>query len=131
MNPLRNTQLLNRRTFLGGSAGGLGALALTLLCGLSFGAWGPVSGFEVFAGKLGLFATLDHLVSNWLLPIGGFLITLGAGWFMTREATETELLEASTPAWFRYGVWRLFIRYISPIAVAAIIAAVIAGQDFS
>ena len=49
----------------------------------------------------------------------------------TREATEEELVDESTPSWFRYGAWRFFIRYVAPLAVAAIIAAVISGKDFS
>ena len=51
---------------------------------------------------------------------------------MTREATESELVDETTPAWFRYGVWRFAIRYLAPIAVGAIILAVIfMGEDFS
>jgi len=115
---------------------GAGIFVITALCGLSFGAWGPVSDLVVFttqAGpKAGLFATLDHLVANWLLPLGGLAITLGAGWFLTRETTRAELADGTQPRWFRYGLWRFFIRYVSPVAVAAIILAVIVfGRDFS
>ena len=85
----------------------------------------------IFEGKEGLFLHLDHLASNWLLPLGGFFITLGVGWFMTREASEAELVDETTPSWFSYGVWRVFMRYVAPLAVAAIIAAVISGKDFS
>jgi hypothetical protein len=50
---------------------------------------------------------------------------------MTREATESELVDGTQPGWFRYGVWRVFIRYLAPAAVAAIIIAVVLGVDFS
>lgn len=111
---------------------GLGTFCLTFLCGLSFGAWGPLSDFVVFGKKAGLFATLDHLASNWLLPIGGLLITLGAGWVMRREDTRAELADGTQPTWFRYGLWSFFIRWVAPIAVGAIILAVIFfGVDFS
>jgi NSS family neurotransmitter:Na+ symporter len=111
---------------------GAGIFVITALCGLSLGAWGPLSSFTVFGEKAGLFATLDHLVANWLLPLGGLAITLGAGWFLTRETTRAELVDGSQPRWFRYGLWRFFIRYVSPLAVAAIILAVIFfGRDFS
>jgi len=111
---------------------GAGIFVITALCGLSLGAWGPLSSFTVFGEKAGLFATLDHLVANWLLPLGGLAITLAAGWFLTREATRAELVDGSQPRWFRYGLWRFFIRYVSPLAVAAIILAVIFfGRDFS
>ncbi len=110
---------------------GVATFVLTVLCGLSFGAWESISVFEIFGGKEGLFATLDHLAANWLLPIGGLLTTLAAGWFMTRKATETELVDENTPSWFHYGLWRFFIRFVSPVAVAVIIFFVIRGRDFS
>jgi NSS family neurotransmitter:Na+ symporter len=116
---------------------GLFTLILTLLCSVSLGAWKLLSDFPGFAGpdgdpKLGLLGNLDHLAANWLLPIGGLLITLGVGWFTTRETTERELMDADTPAWFRYGHWRFIIRYVAPLAVFAIICFVIfAGKDFS
>jgi NSS family neurotransmitter:Na+ symporter len=108
-----------------------GIFLLSTLCGLSFGGWTAVSDFNWIQAKQGLFAHLDHLASNWLLPIGGFFITLAAGWAMTREATESELEGDNTPGWFHYSVWRFCIRFVAPIAVAAIIVAVIAGKDFS
>ena len=92
---------------------------------------GFFSGIEIFAGKVGWFATADHFVSNWMLPTGGFFITLAAGWFMTRESTRGELADGSEPRWFHYGAWRFFIRWVAPIAVAAIIVFVIRGTDFS
>jgi NSS family neurotransmitter:Na+ symporter len=111
--------------------GSLVFFAVTVLCCLSLGAWGSASSVEIFAGKRGVFLTLDHLASNWLLPVGGFCTTLAAGWFITAEATAAELSFRTEPAWFRYPVWRFLIRYIAPLAVATIIAAVISGMDFS
>ena len=104
---------------------------VTLLAALSFGAVPALSGFEIFEGKAGVFSTLDHFAANWALPIGGFLITLAAGWFMTREATEDELVDDETRRWFSYGAWRFFIRYVGPLAIGAILAAVAFGRDFS
>ena len=89
------------------------------------------STMKIFDGKIGWFATADHFVSNWMLPTGGFFITLAAGWFMTRDASRGELVDGSEPRWFHYGAWRFFIRWVAPIAVAAIIVFVIRGTDFS
>lgn len=121
-----------KATFLCGAT----TFVLSALCGLSFGSSKLLSNFSwVYRGtdhaKSGLFDHLDYLASNWMLPIGGFFITLGAGWLMTRQATEGELVDDTTPAWFRYGLWRFAIRYVAPLAVAAIIVAVISGKDFS
>jgi NSS family neurotransmitter:Na+ symporter len=106
-------------------------LVLAMLCALSNGAVHSLSTFEVFPGKQGLLGNLDHLVSNWFLPLGGFFITLAVGWGMTRKATHEELVNDQTPGWFHYGVWRFFMRYVAPIAVGGIILAVIFGRDFS
>ena len=103
----------------------------TIFAALSFTGTGWLSTMEVFDGKLGWFSTADHFVSNWMLPTGGFFITLAAGWFMTRDATRGELEDGSEPRWFHYGAWRFFIRWVAPIAVAAIIVFVIRGTDFS
>lgn len=110
-------------------------LVLGLLCAMSNGAVRVLSEVSFFSGKaapkMGLLDNLDHLVSNWLLPIGGFLITLTAGWILSREASAKELSLGDTPRWFRYGVWRFVIRYVAPLAVGGIIAAVLLGWDFS
>ena len=103
----------------------------TILAALSFGAVPALSGFEIFAGKAGWFSTADHFVSNWMLPTGGLAITIAAGWFMTRESTMSELMDGTEPTWFKYGVWRQFIRFVAPVAVGAVIIAVFFGVDFS
>ena len=74
---------------------------------------------------------LDHFAANWMLPTGGLLVTLGVGWFMSRQSTESELIDENTPSWFDYRLWRFCIRYIAPVAVTAIVISVILGHDFS
>ncbi len=110
---------------------GGGTLILSVLCSLSLGAWGPISNFEIFPGKAGLLSTLDHLASNWLLPVGGLLTTIIVGWVLSAAITKGELVDDNTPTWFRYDLWRLVMRYVVPVAVGAIIIAVILGRDFS
>ncbi len=110
---------------------GAAIFVFTIFAALSFTGTPILSTMEIFAGKAGWFANADHFVSNWMLPTGGFFITLAAGWFMTRGDTESELVDGSEPRWFKYGAWRFFIRWVAPFAVAAIIIAVILGTDFS
>ncbi len=117
----------HKATFLCGGA----VFVFTIFAALSFGSTPGLSTIELFSGKAGWFNTADHFVSNWMLPTGGFAITLAAGWFMTRDATESELVDGTEPGWFRYNVWRIFIRYVAPAAVGAIIISVAFGRDFS
>ena len=114
--------------------------AFTVLAALSFGGVGAITelqlggalGQMLFGGKTSWFGMVDHFVSNWMLPTGGFAITIAAGWFLTRKYTERELVDGSEPRWFNYGAWRFFIQFVSPLAVAAIIIAVLFfGVDFS
>lgn len=115
---------------------GAAIFVFTIFAAISFADVPFFSTLHVFgegaSAKIGWFSTADHFVSNWMLPTGGFFITLAAGWFMTREDTAAELDDHTAPGWFRYDLWRFFIRYVSPIAVAAILVAVIFfGVDFS
>lgn len=125
---------VKRRT----AAIGCGAVifAVAVLCALSNGAHAGLSSWPaIFHGptgiKAGVFNTLDHLASNWLLPIGGLGLTLAAGWALSSKASRAEL-ERNAPRWFSYGVWLFFIRFVAPIAVLTILVFVIAfGRDFS
>ena len=117
----------HKATITAGSA----IFVFTVFAALSFTGTPFLATLEIFEGKVGWFATADHFVSNWMLPTGGFFLTLAAGWFMTRKDTMSELMDGSEPRWFHYGAWRFFIRWVAPIAVAAIIVFVIRGTDFS
>ena len=110
---------------------GAAIFIFTIFAALSFTGTPFLSSLEIFEGKIGWFSNADHFVSNWMLPTGGFFVTVAAGWMMTRSTTASELLDGNEPRWFHYGAWRFFIRWVAPIAVAAIIIAVISGVDFS
>ena len=104
----------------------------TIFAGLSFGDVPILSTLRVFGSKSGWLNNADHFVSNWMLPTGGLAITIAAGWFMTRSATKSELADHTSPSWFNYEVWRFFIRFVAPLAVATIVIAVLFfGADFS
>ena len=79
---------------------------------LSFNEWSEVTLF----GKT-FFGTLDFLTSNILLPLGGILIAVFVGWFMSREAIGAEA-RIQSPVLF--GLWMFMLRYVSPVAVGLI-----------
>ena len=119
----------HKATFVSGGA----IFVFTIFAALSFTDTPFLSTLNIFGeGKDGWFSTADHFVSNWMLPTGGLAITLAAGWFMTRKATKAELVDGTEPRWFNYAAWRFFIRFVAPLAVAAIIISVLFfDQDFS
>lgn len=61
---------------------------------------------------------LDFFSTQILLPAGGLLIAVFAGWAMTREATRDELTTLGPGG---YALWRFLIRYIVPLAVLVIL----------
>ena len=118
----------HKATFVSGGA----IFVFTIFAALSFTGTPFLSTLNIFDGKDGWFDTADHFVSNWMLPTGGLAITLAAGWFMTNKATKAELVDGTEPRWFNYAAWRFFIRFVAPLAVAAIIISVLFfDRDFS
>ena len=61
-----------------------------------------------------LFGLLDFLTSNIMMPLGGVLIAVFAGWFMTRRAVSDEA--RLKPRWV-FRIWMFMLRYVSPVAI--------------
>jgi neurotransmitter:Na+ symporter, NSS family len=75
----------------------------------SFNWWAELTFFG-----LTFFDLLDFVTSNLMLPFGGILIALFAGWLMKAESTKSEL-KIHNPT--LYLVWQALVRYIAPVAV--------------
>jgi NSS family neurotransmitter:Na+ symporter len=75
----------------------------------SFNLWADVKFFG-----LTFFNLLDFITSNLMLPLGGILIALFAGWLMSAESTKAEL-HIANPSLYR--AWQALVRYIAPVAV--------------
>jgi len=96
-----------------------------ILNALSLGGNASLSSFNPF-GKTstgGLFATLDYLAANWLLPVGGFLIAVFVGWFLGRDTARDEL-EQGHGKMVSFPLLMTALRFIAPLAVGAIIFSV-------
>ena len=89
---------------------GLATWLAGLLTVFSFNIW---SGFTPLFGKT-LFDLLDYLTANIMLPLGGLLIAVFAAWKMHQESSIDELAMGDG---FSYRVWRVLVRYITPVAV--------------
>ena len=104
---------------------GVGIFLVGVPAALSLGASPFLS--QVLNG--GVFNTLDYLASNWILPVGGFLIAIFTGWFLSAKLTREELEEGHGP-FSLYPLWRFLLRVVSPVAIGWIIWAVIGGRSF-
>ncbi|MGM0481306.1 MAG: sodium-dependent transporter [Pseudomonadota bacterium] len=63
-----------------------------------------------------IFDLIDVLTSSFLLPLGGLLLAILAGWVMQRQYSKDEL--DSTKG--LYDVWILCLKYVAPVAIIII-----------
>lgn len=91
---------------------GIAVWLLGIAVSLSFNAWKSVT---IIFG-LGIFDTLDKLTSTIMLPLGGLLMALFAGYIMRKEHLQDELNLKAGP----YQVWTITNNYIAPIAIFAV-----------
>lgn len=67
----------------------------------------------VITGKT-FFDALDYVTANIMLPVGGLLIAVFVGWFMSYS---TVAKEAKIKSLGLFNLWRFMIRLVAPIAV--------------
>jgi len=67
------------------------------------------------------FEVLEFISANVLLPLGGILMAVFAGWVMTLESTAEEF-EVSKES-FLFKLWRILVRYVAPAAVTIVLIA--------
>jgi NSS family neurotransmitter:Na+ symporter len=83
---------------------------------------GTVFSFNVLAGfkPLGLtiFGMFDFVTSDVLLPLGGLLIAVFAGWVMCKSSTVEEL---EVEPGLGYGLWRFLVRFVAPLGVLLVL----------
>ena len=100
------------------------ALWLTgILTVLSFNRWDHVFPLAAlgFSSTKTPFELLDYLTSNLMMPAGGLMVALIAGWALSREAVRRELGLADG---FAFSLWRALVRYVVPLAVLIIFLSV-------
>ena len=61
-----------------------------------------------------LFDNLDFLATNIMLPLGGLLTVVFAGWVMCRNSSSEEL---DIGKGLRYSLWRFLVRLVAPAAI--------------
>ena len=103
---------INRRTSAALVTGSIWILGISSV--LSFNLWAEV---KPIAGK-SIFDLVDYLTANLMMPVGGMLIAVFAGWFMRRSTLTDELRIRRT--WL-FASWRFLIRTVVPLAIAGIL----------
>ncbi len=91
---------------------GLVAWALGLGSLLSLNLWSEVKLFGMT-----FFGLMEYLSVNIMLPVGGLLIAVFAGWFMSESSSLAELKLGK----YTYLAWKVAARFIAPAGVILIL----------
>ena len=81
----------------------------------------PLGFLPAFADRT-IFESLDYVVSNFMMPAGGMLIAILAGWGLGKVVTRDELGVTDGP-WFR--LWLFLVRVLVPAAIAMVFISII------
>lgn len=91
--------------------------AVGILCSLSFG---PLAKTTLLGHTF--FDFLDHLCSDWLMPLGGLVFTLFVGWKMSKESVRDEFTNGGTVNVRLFGVIYFLMRYVAPVGILVVFA---------
>jgi NSS family neurotransmitter:Na+ symporter len=76
-----------------------------------------ISMFERFASAT-FFEVTEFFSFNVLLPVSGLLVALFAGWMLPKKMLRDEIGWGNRAT---YPIWHFFIRYLSPVAILAVL----------
>ena len=99
-------------------AAGLTTALVGLPSALSGGTHLFGSGMEALVGR-NWFDSLDYLVTNWMLPLGGLGMALFTAWRMNQRLRQAEFLLGSRLRGF-YQSWLFLLKYPVPVAILLI-----------
>jgi len=113
---LAETKGMNR--VMSSALAGIVTWLLGILTILSFNRWD--FSFPFFGGVKdnGIFTIFEILTNNIMLPLGGIMIAIFAGWMMKRRHSQDELAMGSE---FGYSLWAVLVRFVAPVLVFAVI----------
>lgn len=97
----------------------IGLGAAIWLCGIpALLSFNRLADFRPIADK-NFFDLMDFFTANLVIPVGGFLLAVYAGWSLSGDALREEL-GLQNSAWF--GVLQFILRFVAPIAIALVFA---------
>ncbi len=88
----------------------IGTSLLACASSLSLGVW---SEFKIFG--LNIFDSLDFVTANILLPLGGLLTSVFAGWVLDRKILRAEISDHGRLKCRLFGLLVVLLRYICPV----------------
>jgi Na+-dependent transporters of the SNF family len=92
-------------------------LVLGIFCSLSFG---PMKDFRPFFG-LGFFDAFDFLSAKIIMPIGGIIISLFAGWRLDKKLVRHQITNGGKLKAPLFGLYRFIIRWVAPTLITLVL----------
>lgn len=92
-----------------------GCIVIGALCSLSLGV---LKDIRVFG--LTLFDLFDFVTAKLMLPIGGLLISVFAGWYLDKRIVKSEITNDGSLRMPIYGLLIFLLKYVAPIAISLI-----------
>jgi neurotransmitter:Na+ symporter, NSS family len=113
---------LSRRTLAYGS--GFAIWLTGIITVLSFNHWSDVHPLQWFGldSTRTPFELIDYLTSNIMMPLGGLMVALIAGWALPRAAVRDELGLGDGLA---FRLWHIATRYLVPVAILVILYSIL------
>ncbi len=93
----------------------LSASLISIACALSLGPWQ-----DFLICGMNLFDLFDYVTAKIILPIGGVLIAIFAGWIMDKRIAQAELSNEGKLRVPLLRVWLFLVRWVSPTAIVLI-----------
>ena len=72
----------------------------------------------IFEGK-SIFDFFVYVVTQIIMPTGGILVAIFAGWVVKRKFSADELYNGAEP--IAYKVWLFIVRFVAPILLAIVL----------
>ncbi|MCP4301431.1 MAG: sodium-dependent transporter [Gammaproteobacteria bacterium] len=116
---LRDATSLSRRS--AAIVAGCFSFVLGILAALSFNLLSdvhPLGSIGMFEGKT-FFDLFDYLVTNIMMPLGGILIAVFAGWIVKTEFSRDELFDGKNV--FGHNAWLFLVRFVAPAVLAFVL----------
>lgn len=113
------TAYLVERTELGRKGAALVVGLLAWLAGMasvfSFNVWSHIS-----IGGRDIMSAIEHAANNIMMPLGGMLIAVFAGWVLSNKVTHEEL-DKKMPDW-AFNAWLWLVRVVTPALILVVLA---------
>lgn len=87
-----------------------------VLASLSFGVWKEVKIFN-----MGFFDLFDNITSKIFMPLGGLLISVFTGWFLSKKKIKEELSTHGRFPTRYYNAFIFLVKYITPIGISLVL----------